>query len=224
MATILIVEDEKNIQLLIQAQLKPYYTTLTADDGIAALEIIESKKIDLLITDVMMPRLDGFQLVNQLRKDQYEFPILMLTAKQEITDKRTGFDSGADDYLTKPINYEEMLLRIKALLRRFKIATNKQLKIGSATLDEETYVLSNSDHQIEFPKKEFELLFKLLSYPNQVFTKNQLLDEIWGFDNFSAEDTIKTHISRLRKKTPDFPDFKIVTVKGLGYKGVITDE
>lgn len=221
MATILIVEDEKNIQRLIQAQLKPYYTILTADNGAEALEIIESKHIDLLITDVMMPKMDGFELVNEVRNDGFEFPILMLTAKQEIQDKRKGFGNGADDYLTKPINYEELLLRIDALLRRYKIITNKKLTVGEAILDEETYTVSKGTNVIELSKKEFALLYKFLGYPNQVFTKNQLLDEIWGFDSFSGEETLKTHISRLRKKCGDFSEFKIITVKGLGYKGVL---
>lgn len=219
MITVLIAEDEKNIQLLIEAQLKPYYEVLTANDGEEALAIIQEKYIDLLITDVRMPKIDGFTLVDQIRKENYTLPVLMLTAKQTINDKKTGFHAGADDYLIKPVNYEELILRIEALLRRAKIVSQKQLVIGDVILDEATYTIQKGDARIELPNKEFVLLYKFLSYPGQIFTRNQLLDEIWGYDSFSGEDTIKTHVSRLRKKCALFSEFTIVTVKGLGYKG-----
>ncbi|MFC4770557.1 response regulator transcription factor [Enterococcus hermanniensis] len=221
MATILIAEDEKNIQLLIQAQLKAFYEIIVANDGLEAMEIIETTHIDLLITDIMMPRMDGIDLVTEIRQSGYKMPIIMLTAKQTISDKRTGFHSGADDYLTKPVNYEELILRVEALMRRAHIEVARQIKIGEVILNEDTYMISKNNYGIELPKKEFALLFKLLSYPNQIFTKNQLLDEIWGFDSESGEDTIKTHISRIRKKCEIFEEFKIKTVKGLGYKGEI---
>ena len=221
MAKILIAEDETNIQLLLQAQLKPYYQTLTAKNGAEALELLEREHIDLLITDIMMPEMDGFALVDAVRADGLTLPVLMLTAKTAISDKRTGFKTGADDYLTKPVNYEELLLRVEALLRRAHISTERQLTIGATTIDEATYTVTDSATTIELPKKEFELLYKLLSYPGQIFTRNQLLDEIWGYETESGEDTIKTHISRLRKKCANFEDFSIVTVKGLGYKGEI---
>lgn len=221
MATVLIAEDEKDIQLLMQAQLKPYYTVIIVNNGLEALEMIESNYIDFLITDVMMPKMDGFQLIDEIRKEGYTFPILILTAKQTMGDKRTGFRTGADDYLTKPIDYEELLLRIEALARRANISINKQLQIGEVVFDAATYMVKKADKEIELPKKEFDLLFKFLSYPGQVFTRSQLLDEIWGYDSFSSEDTIKTHVSRIRKKFDSFDEFKIVAVKGLGYKGEI---
>lgn len=222
MATILIVEDEQNIQLLMKAQLKPYYDTLTADNGKAAIRVIEDTHVDLIISDVMMPKMDGFEMVDELRKAGYTMPILMLTAKAEMADKRTGFRSGADDYLTKLVVYEEMLLRVEALLRRAHIASERQLKFGETVIDEKSYTVSKGAVTIELPKKEFALLYKFLSYPGQVFTKNQLLDDIWGYDSDSGEDTVKTHVSRVRRKVADFAEFKIVTVKGLGYKGEIT--
>lgn len=224
MAKILIAEDEKNIQLLLQAQLKPYYQTLTAKNGEEALELLENEHIDLLITDIMMPKMDGFELIEALREEGFSMPVLMLTAKTAIGDKRTGFKTGADDYLTKPVNYEELLLRVEALLRRANISAERQLVIGHTTIDETSYTVTDGTLSLELPKKEFELLYKFLSYPGQIFTRVQLLDEIWGYDSDSGEDTIKTHVSRLRKKCANFAEFSIVTVKGLGYKGEITPE
>lgn len=224
MATILVAEDEKNLQLLIQAQLKPYYTVVTADNGEEALAIIESQHIDLLIADIMMPKMDGIELLKELRRDGFQFPVLLLTAKQTIMDKREGFKTGADDYLTKPVIYEELLLRIEALLRRALISAEQKIVIGDVTVDSATYTLSDKDTRLALPKKEFELLFKLLSYPGQIFTRNQLLDEIWGFDSESSEDTIKTHMNRLRNKCKSFEVFQLITVKGLGYKAVIIEE
>lgn len=222
MATILIAEDDKNIQLLIEARLKSKYTVICANNGQEALHIIEAKKIDLLIADIMMPIMDGFKLVQTIRKDDYTIPILMLTAKQSFEDKRTGFSSGIDDYMTKPVNYEELHWRIEALLRRAKIANENKITIGNVVLDSSSYMIFVEDKAIELPKKEFDLLFKLLSYPGQIFTKNQLLDDIWGFDSDSGEDTVKTHISRLRNKFQYIDEFKIITIKGLGYKAEIS--
>ena len=224
MATVLVAEDEKNLQLLIQAQLKPYYTVLTADNGEEALAIIESQHIDLLIADIMMPKMDGIELLKELRRDGFQFPVLLLTAKQTIMDKREGFKTGADDYLTKPVIYEELLLRIEALLRRAHISAEQKIIIGDVTVDSATYTLSDKVTSLALPKKEFELLFKLLSYPGQIFTRNQLLDEIWGFDSESSEDTIKTHMNRLRNKCKSFEVFQLTTVKGLGYKAMILEE
>lgn len=224
MATILVAEDEKNLQLLIQAQLKPYYMVVTADNGEDALAIIESQHIDLLIADIMMPKMDGIELLKELRQNGFQFPVLLLTAKQTILDKREGFKTGADDYLTKPVIYEELLLRIEALLRRAHISAEQKIVIGDVTVDSATYTLSDKVTSLALPKKEFELLFKLLSYPGQIFTRNQLLDEIWGFDSESSEDTIKTHMNRLRNKCKSFEVFQLITVKGLGYKAVILEE
>lgn len=222
MATILIAEDDRNIQMLVTARLKPYYTIVCANDGQEALDIVESQKIDLLIADVMMPRIDGFRLVQTLRENGFSIPVLILTAKQSFDDKRAGFSSGTDDYMTKPVNYEELQWRIEALLRRARIASDNKITLGNVVLDSSSYTLTNKGQEIELPKKEFELLYKLLSYPGQIFTKNQLLDDIWGFDSESGEDTVKTHISRLRNKFQDVEEFQIITIKGLGYKAEVT--
>ncbi|SDI65154.1 response regulator transcription factor [Streptococcus equinus] len=221
MARILIAEDDTSVQLLIKANLEKKFSALVANNGLEALEIIETGKIDLLITDINMPIMDGITLVKSVREEGFNLPIIMLTAKQTFNDKKGSFNAGADDYVTKPIDFDELDLRIYALMRRANISTNQKISIGSTTLDELSYTVTSQDKKIELPKKEFELLFKLLSYPNQIFTQQQLLNDIWGLDSYSSEDTVKTHISRLRKSCADFTDFKITTVRGLGYKGEI---
>lgn len=222
MATILIAEDDKNTRLLICSRLTPNYSVLTAKDGIEALNIIDHTHIDLLIADVMMPNMDGYALVDQLRKDGNTLPILMLTAKQSFADKKAGFLSGVDDYMTKPVNYEELHLRIQALLRRAQISFERKITIQDVCIDSSSYSVTRGDFRLELPKKEFELLYKLLSYPDMIFTRNQLLDEIWGYDTTSSDDTIKTHINRLRNKVIYFKEFQIITIKGLGYKAILT--
>lgn len=218
MATILIVEDDKNTQLLTAARLKPYYTVVCANNGVEALEILHTQSIDLIVSDIMMPKMDGYELLKTLREQKYETPILLLTAKLGFEDKRAGYALGSDDYLTKPVEYEELLWKINVQLKRSKIATEKKITIGKTIIDESNYSASCNGENIELAKKEFELLFKLLSYPAKVFTRNQLLDDIWGYDNFSGDDTVKVHINRLRTKFEKCNDFEIVTVRGLGYK------
>lgn len=222
MAIILVAEDDKNLQLLLSAKLKSCYTVISANDGLEALKVIETRHIDLLIADIMMPLVDGFSLVKTIRDEGLTIPVLMLTAKQAFDDKKTGFSSGTDDYMTKPVNFDELQWRIEALLRRANIASEHRIKIGTTVLDSSTYTVTFGGQKTELPKKEFDLLFKLLSYPNQIFTKNQLLDDIWGYDSESGEDTVKTHISRLRNKFKDIRDFDIITIKGIGYKAEIT--
>lgn len=219
MATILIVEDDKNMQLLTTARLKKHFDVITADNGEAALEILYSKHVDLIVADIMMPKMDGYAMLKSLRKSNNTTPVLLLTAKQSYEDKREGFSLGTDDYMTKPVNYDELMWRINALLKRSRIAAENRIVIRDTTVNAATYVVSNSSSSIELPKKEFDVLFKLLSYPNQIFTKYQLLDAIWGYDSDSTDDTVKVHINRLRNKLVDFPDIKITTVRGIGYKG-----
>ena len=223
MAVILIAEDEKNLQVLMEERLKHYYTILLASDGAEAMDIILSKHIDLLITDVMMPEMDGFQLLKTIRQDGMKLPVLILTAKQSFSDKQTGFIFGTDDYMTKPVNFDELHWRIDALLRRSNIASERIIRIGDVTVDEASYTISKSNMTIDLPPKEFDLIYKFLSYPGMIFTKNQLLDEIWGYDSESSEDTVKTHVSRLRNKLVEFQELQIVTIKGIGYKGMIIE-
>lgn len=223
MATILIAEDELNLQLLMKERLKPYYKIILADNGTTAMEILLSKHVDLLITDIMMPEMNGFQLLKTIRHDGMKLPVLIMTAKQEFSDKQTGFVFGTDDYMTKPVNFDELQWRIDALLRRSNIASEKIIKIGDVRLNEANYTISKNGIIIDLPPKEFDLLYKFLSYPEVIFTKNQLLDEIWGYDSESSEDTVKTHVSRLRNKLINFNEFRIITIKGLGYKAVIIE-
>ncbi len=218
MAVILIVEDDEAVRLLIGHRLRARYSILTAGDGKQALDIIDSQHVDLLIADIMMPRMDGFELVQNLRRRGIEIPVLMLTANQSFDAKRTGFRSGTDDYMTKPVNYEELLWRVQALLRRAHVFVEEKIELGGVVLDPSTYTMAKGELRIELPRKEFDLLFKLLSTPGRIYTKSQLMDDIWGHDSASDEDTVKTHISRLRNRIREFNEVAIVAVKGIGYK------
>ena len=218
MAVILVVEDNKNTQLLTATRLRPYFEVVCADDGFDALDIIYARHIDLIISDIMMPNMDGFELLQRIRSEGFNTPILLLTAKQALQDKREGFNLGADDYVTKPVDYDELLLRINALLRRAKIATERQIKIGGLSIDEAEQIATYNGEVITLSRKEFDLLYKFLSYPGKIFTKKQILDEIWGIDSECTEDTIKTHINRLRNKLEGCNEIEIITIKGFGYK------
>ncbi len=220
MFRILIVEDNENLQKLYSAILKSNgYTTLSAFNGEEALKVLEKNHVDLMILDVMMPVMNGYELTDILRQGGSELPILMITAKTAREDKREGFLVGIDDYMTKPVDEEEMLLRIKALLRRSKIVSERKLEIGSTVLHYDSLTVDDKNGSVTLPKKEFYLLYKLLSYPGQIFTKFQLLDEIWGFEN-ESDNTLNVHINRLRNRFENNDDFEIVTVRGIGFKAV----
>jgi len=219
MFTILVVDDQENIRKLIATYLiREGYRVFLAGDGQEALDVIDKTQIDMMIADIMMPNMDGITLTNELRTSMYTFPILMITAKDSIEDKKIGFRAGTDDYMVKPIDFDEMLLRVEALLRRAKIANEHRIVIGKVTLDYNTLTVSTEKESIMLPKKEFYLLFKLLSYPQKIFTRRDLMDEIWGFDNETDERTVDVHIKRLREKFDDVTEFKIETIRGLGYK------
>ncbi len=224
MAKILVVEDDRNMRLLTAARLEDMYTVVCANDGIEAMEEIHKGGIDLIIADIMMPRMDGYELLKTIREEGYTTPFLMLTAKEALEDKQKGFSLGTDDYMTKPFSSDELVWRTQALLRRADIAQSKKIEIGSVTVDSAKYAVYNDKEYIELPKKEFDLLFKLLSYPDRIFSKEQLLDSIWGMNAESGEETVKTHISRIRNRLKDIDEFSIVTLKGLGYKADITKE
>lgn len=218
MATILIVEDDRNMRLLTAARLKDYYTVKCACDGLEALDIIHKGGLDLIVADIMMPNMDGYELLKTLRDEGYKIPFLFLTAKETYTDKEQGFLLGTDDYMTKPFSSDELLWRVKALLRRANINQEKKIVMGKVIVDSEKYAVYTDEEYIELPKKEFDLLFKLLSYPEQIFSKEQLLTSIWGITSESGEETVKTHISRIRNKLKNIPEITITTIKGLGYK------
>jgi DNA-binding response OmpR family regulator len=221
MFNILVCEDDRNIRnLMIKFLKKDGYEVFESENGAQALDVLDSSHIDLLITDVMMPVKDGIQLSLELREAGYKLPILIITARESIEDKKTGFSSGADDYMVKPIDMDEMLMRVSALLRRSGISSDKKIVIGSTTIDYTDFMIRVNNDVINLPKKEFQLLFKLLSQPNRIFTRTQLMDEIWGFDIESEERTVDVHIKRLREKFADNRDFEVITVRGLGYKAI----
>lgn len=225
MFQILVVEDDKSMRKFMEAVLQSEgYQTVLAEDGEQALQILDTRHIDLLITDIMMPGIDGYTLTGNLREAGYQLPVLMITAKETVKDRRKGFLVGTDDYMIKPVDEEEMLLRIKALLRRAKIVNEKKLTIGRVTLNYDLLTVTRGNEHITLPQKEFYLLYKLLSYPEQIFTRMQLMDEIWGMDSQSDEHTVSVHIGRLRERFYNWPEFEIVTVRGLGYKAVRHDE
>lgn len=224
MVTILIAEDDKNSNKLICAVLRHAgYETVSVADGAAALEALEKTHVDLVISDVMMPKVDGFELVRTIRANGYDQPVLMLTARLEQQDKRAGFIAGADDYLTKPADMQELILRVKALLRRANVFDEKRITIGATVLDETDYSVTRGHVREELPPKEFQLLFKLLANPGRTFTRAQLLDDVWGWDTESAESTVNVHINRLRTRFADWPDFEIQTVRGLGYRAAVNE-
>ena len=219
MFTIMVAEDDLHLQKMITAFLRMNgYNVIAAGDGEEALALMESTMPDLVVCDIMMPRMDGYQLTRALREAYPLLPILMVTARETIEDKRQGYLVGTDDYMVKPIDLDEMAMRISALLRRDRIATDRRITIGEVTLDYDTLTVSRPGLALELTKKEFYLLFKLLSYPKQIFTRRQLMDEIWGMDAESDERTVDVHIKRLREKCEPFPEFRILTVRGLGYK------
>jgi DNA-binding response OmpR family regulator len=225
MLTILVVEDDTNTQKLMCAVLRQNgFETIAAGNGLEALELLEKNHVDLVMLDLMMPKMDGYELTSCLRQSWQELPILMVTAKQEPQDKRRGFLVGTDDYMTKPVDEEELVLRIRALLRRAQIASERRLRVGSAELDYDALTVTRGEEVISLPQKEFRLLFKLLSYPNMIFTRIQLMDEIWGPESDTDDHTINVHINRLRDRFRSWRDFEIVTVRGLGYKAVKCNE
>ncbi len=221
MVTILIVEDDDMVRLLTKMRLGSSYNILDAKDGEEALEILDHEHVDLIVADIQMPKMNGYELVRSLREAGNDIPVIIITAMESFEYKREGFASGADDYMTKPINYEELTWRIEALLRRARIANEKYINIGKLKIDQSTYSASYDGEPINLTNKEFDLLYKFLSYPNVVFTKQQLMDDIWGFDSETEYGTIKTYISRLRNKLSKCREVELISIRGLGYKAVI---
>ncbi|AXY26537.1 DNA-binding response regulator [Suicoccus acidiformans] len=222
MSSILVLEDDKSLAEMYQLALeKNFHTAHLATSVSQALTIMEHQHIDLLIVDVMMPGQDGYQFTEMLREAKYEQPILMITAKGRFEDKQRGFETGVDDYMVKPIDIKEMLLRVDALLRRANINNSNYLQVGKTALDLSANTVTFQGETYDLPQKEFLVLHKLLSYENKIFTRQQLMDEIWGYDSQSDERTVDVHIKRLRDRFKDNEDFSIITVRGLGYKAVI---
>ena len=221
MVNILVIDDDKNTRLLLRAVLEGEgYDVFTASDGAEGLALMDKTHIDLVVLDIMMPVMDGYEFTRLLRESDNNLPILMISARMLPEDKHRGFIVGTDDYMTKPIDEEEMLLRIKALLRRSRIASERRITVGEAVLDYDTLSVSKNGQTRILPQKEFLLLYKLLSYPDKIFTRLQLMDEIWGADCDTGWETVTVHIGRLRKRFEGWDDFEIISVRGLGYKAV----
>lgn len=221
MFNILVVEDNLDLrELFVTTINNAGYRAFGATDGLDALNIMDNTHIDLIVADIMMPKMSGYELTKELRSLGNSIPILMVTAKDDYDSLQKGFSFGADDYMIKPVNVNELLLRIQALLRRARINSEKKIVIGSTIIDYESMTVKYNNDDIVLPLKEFNLLFKLLSFPGKIFTRQQLMDEIWGMDSETDDRTINTHINRLRERFSNNQDFEIVTIRGLGYKAV----
>lgn len=222
MFNVLVVEDDKNLKKLMVTYLKRNnYTVFEANNGIHALDIIDKQYIDLVISDVMMPEMDGFELLNELRTSNYEIPIMLITAKVDISDKKQGFILGADDYMVKPVDMEEMILRVSVLLKRVKSANKRKIVMGDLIIDYDQLSVTKHGKVYNLAQKEFYLLYKLISTPNTIFSRQELIEEIWGLESDSEYRTVDVHIKRLREKLSDLNEFEIVTVRGAGYKVII---
>lgn len=218
---ILVVDDDRNTRLFMRAFLESeHYTVSLADNGAEALQVMEREHIDLVVLDVMMPRMDGYEFTRELRSVNSELPILMVSAKHLPEDRKLGYRLGTNDFMTKPVDEEELLLRIQNLLRMSKIVSEHQLHIGEVTLNYDSFTVVRGEEIITLPQKEFQLLYKLLSYPGKIFTRIELMDEIWGADSETGWETVTVHIGRLRKRFDGWKEFEIVSVRGLGYKAV----
>ncbi len=225
MFRILVAEDDKNVARLMQLVLKKEgYDVILAHNGKKALELLDTEHIDVIVLDVMMPEINGFEFLEIIRGNNIDTPVIVTSAKSLPEDRCQGFISGADDYMVKPVDERELLLRIKALLKRSRAVSEQVLKIGQVTLDYNSLTVSRGKEKATLPKKEFYLLFKLLSTPEKIFTRIQLMDEIWGMNSESSDTTVNVHINRLRKRFGDYPEFTIVAIKGIGYKAVINSE
>lgn len=222
MFKILVVEDDKNLRKLIVTCLeKANYTVFDTKNGEEALNLMDRQYVDLIVTDIMMPEMNGYELIQELREANYNTPILIITAKEDIEDKRIGFSLGADDYMVKPINIDELIMRVKSLLKRANQANEKKIKIGDVELDYDKLEIRKKDKVYQLTQKEFYLLYKMLSTPDTIFKRQDLIEEIWGLENESDFRTVDVHIKRLREKLEDIDEFEIVTIRGIGYKAVI---
>lgn len=221
MNSILVVEDDTQLNKLFSTVLTRHqYNVYSAFNGEEALSILENQHIDLIISDIMMPKIDGYELAESLRDAKYETPILMVTAKDSYQMLEKGFEIGVDDYMVKPINVNELVLRVRALLKRAKIAVEKKIELEHTVLAYDSLTVHFNGDAIVLPQKEFQILYKLISYPNKIFTRQQLMDEFWGLESLTDERTIDVHINRIRERLKEVTDIEILTVRGLGYKAV----
>lgn len=221
MFTVLIVEDDKNLRNLMDIKLKNEgYNTLTAENGKEAILKYSENHVDIMLVDAMMPIMNGYELVKSIRSEGSTVPVIMITARGTIEDKEQGFISGVDDYMVKPIDFYEMSMRIKAVLRRAKIVSDRKILIGDTVLDYDTLTVSDGTNKISLTKKEFSILYKLLSYPERSFSKTAIFEEFWSWDSDTEEDIVKVFINKIRNKIEVFKNIDIETVRGVGYRGV----
>lgn len=221
MLKILIAEDDREQRrLFAHVLIKNGYTVKEVGDGKEALDAIDAEYFDLIISDIIMPIMDGYEFVRLLREAGNTTPVLMITAKDAFDDMRKGFVSGTDDYMVKPINVNEMVLRVQALLRRAQMINERKQTIGGTVLECDTFTVTSDEGSMILPQKEFMLLYKMASFPGRIFTRQQLMDDVWGYDTESDTHTVDVHIGRLRDRFKDNKDFKIVTMRGVGYKVV----
>lgn len=221
MFKILIAEDDRELRQLFEHVLsKNSYAVTGVSNGREALQALEDSYYDLIISDIMMPVMDGYELVRSLREAGHHLPVLMITAKTAFDDMRQGFLSGTDDYMVKPVNVNEMVLRVGALLRRAQMINERRLTLGGTVMECDSLTVTVGGESMVLPQKEFMLLYKMASFPGRIFTRQQLMDEIWGYDSESDTHTVDVHIGRLRERFRDGQDFRIVTMRGVGYKVV----
>lgn len=221
MIAILVVEDDQDLNQTVCSVLKRHgYSVSGASSANEAFSLMFDNKFDLVISDIMMPKVDGFELAETIRQLDHNMPIMFMTARGDLESKQIGFRIGIDDYMVKPIDFDEILLRVGALLRRAKIEANKRLTIGKFVMDADEHVAYNGNESIAFTMREFELVFKLLSFPKKTFTRGQLMDDFWGIDTNTSTRTVDVYMTKIRDKMADVNDFEIVTVRGLGYKAV----
>ena len=221
MVNILIAEDEENLLNLYKIRLdKKGYNVILANNGKQAIDLIYKGGIDLAILDVMLPVYSGFEVLETIRRLELDIPVLMATSMGQLNDKKEGFSLGADDYLVKPFDFDELLMRIEAIIRRYKINTESKIVIGDTTLDAETLEVYNKTEKVTLSKKEFQILFKLLSYPEKTFTKEQIFDEFFGIDSNADYDSVKVYISKIRKQIAVFENIDIDNIRGIGYRGI----
>lgn len=221
MFKILLAEDDTELRQLFQRVLmKNGYSVVGVENGKEALDVLDREYIDLIISDIMMPVMDGYELVRSLREAKLQIPVLMITARDAFDDMRLGFLSGTDDYMVKPVNVNEMVLRVGALMRRAQMMSDRRQVVGGTELSMDSMTVTTGGNTFTLPQKEFMLLYKLLSFPGRIFTRQQLMDDIWGYDAETDTHTVDVHIGRLRERFRSSPDFQIVTIRGVGFKAV----